>query len=321
MKNDQNIAMSGQKFNNQITSRSIVQATRLHKSNDIKRPTSTLKDIHAVSHKHRGIRQQIASKTSQLSPRPVLREIGRNIDFARNSSVVRFAKNISNSATSPTSKAVTKDIGASRHPLSKKVDSIHSQKIAQSKQTLVTKTPKEIKEAAIAEVFSKLAAHEQHESSARKRKSKIVNVISIIVGIIFLIAVAYIIYTNIPALSVNIANAQAGINATFPEYKPEGYVLAGPASCDQGEVSIKFRSNDNQSSFVIKQSKSSWDSSAVKNKVAKDSNGQFITTEERGLTIFTYNGNASWVNGGILYNIAGDAQLSGDQIRRIATSL
>ena len=124
-----------------------------------------------------------------------------------------------------------------------------------------------------------------------------------------------------PSLSVRIASIQAGISATYPEYSPNGYSLNGPVQFSDNEVVINFRANTGNTKFVIKQSKSSWDSSAVKNKVSNDSKGEFITTEEKGLTIYTYNGNASWVNGGILYAITGDAPLSGDQIRRIATSL
>lgn len=61
--------------------------------------------------------------------------------------------------------------------------------------------------------------------------------------------------------------------------------------------------------------------SAVKAKAEQDASGEVTTTSERGLTIFTYKNNAIWVNGGILYSISGDASLSGDQIRQIATSL
>ena len=40
-----------------------------------------------------------------------------------------------------------------------------------------------------------------------------------------------------------------------------------------------------------------------------------------GLTIYSGGKEATWVNGGILYQISGDANLSNDQIQKIATSL
>ena len=136
-----------------------------------------------------------------------------------------------------------------------------------------------------------------------------------------MVAVGYFTYLNVPIISVKIASAQAGINATYPDYCPDGYSLNGPVQYADGEVSINFNANTGNNKFVIKQSRSLWDSSAVKNKVNEDSNGEFITTEENGLTIYTYGDNAIWVNGGILYSISGDTRLSNDQIRKIAISL
>lgn len=40
-----------------------------------------------------------------------------------------------------------------------------------------------------------------------------------------------------------------------------------------------------------------------------------------GLTIYSSGKNAVWVNGGILYQITGSANLSNEQIQKIATSL
>ena len=132
----------------------------------------------------------------------------------------------------------------------------------------------------------------------------------------------YLTYMNLPVLSVKIAATQAGINATYPDYRPDGYKIDGPVSFTSGQVTINFVANTGTSRFSIKQSKSTWDSSAVLDNVVRPAVGEkYITNQEQGLTIYTYNGNATWVNGGILYNIQGDAPLSGDQLRHIATSL
>lgn len=128
-------------------------------------------------------------------------------------------------------------------------------------------------------------------------------------------------YTSIPSLSVKVASIQSGINASYPEFLPDGYSSDGPVTYDNDTVIINFHANTGNTKFTIKQTKSPLDSTAVKEKVEKSSKGQFLVKEERGLTIFTYNGNGMWVNGGILYTITGDAPLSSDQIRRIAISL
>ena len=187
---------------------------------------------------------------------------------------------------------------------------------------VVTEPPKIIKDEVITEAFKKLTEDQVKESIVLKRRSKIINMFSIIVGIIFLLIISYFLYLNIPTLSVRVASAQAGINATYPEYHPSGFSVDGPVSYSDGQVTITFHADSGDSEFAIKQSRSSWDSSALKDKIKSDSKGDPITTiAEHGLTIYNYDGKASWVNGGILYTVSGNASLSSDQIRRIATSL
>jgi hypothetical protein len=125
-----------------------------------------------------------------------------------------------------------------------------------------------------------------------------------------------------PNLSVRVAAAQAGIDATFPEYRPVGYRLDGPVAYQSGEVSMRFASNSAPIAFSLNQSKSSWDSAALLEKyVNPRSKGNYATYSDAGLTIYTYGTDAAWVNGGILYTVEGNALLSNEQIRRLATSM
>ncbi len=132
----------------------------------------------------------------------------------------------------------------------------------------------------------------------------------------------YVTYLNMPSLSVRVAAAQAGIDANYPNYRPDGYSLNGPVTYADGRVSMNFKANAGVQDFTVTQSKSGWDSNAVlDNYVAPKAGSSYIPYTERGLTIYTYDNNAAWVNGGILYTVEGDAPLSSEQIRRIATSL
>ena len=144
---------------------------------------------------------------------------------------------------------------------------------------------------------------------------------SIIIIAIGLMAIGSLVYIYMPAVSLAIANTRSGVNATLPEYLPDGYSIQSPVKYKKGEVTTIFYDKLDKQRIKIIQSSSSWDSSAVKAKAEEDSGDKLLTTNERGLTIFSYGNNATWVNGGILYTITGDAPLSGDQIRRIATSL
>lgn len=163
--------------------------------------------------------------------------------------------------------------------------------------------------------------HKPHPAKKRfqARHPRTMSIITTSIALVVL--GGYLTYINMPSLSVRVASAQAGINATYPEYRPDGYSLNGAVAYDQGEVSMKFASNGGPQQFTIKQTKSGWDSAAVlDNYVTPKAGVSYIPYTERGLTIYTYNGNAAWVNGGILYTVEGNAPLSSEQLRRIATS-
>ena len=130
----------------------------------------------------------------------------------------------------------------------------------------------------------------------------------------------YFTYLNMPNLSLRMAAVQSGIDARYPGYSPDGYALNGPITFKDGEVAMRFAYADNGHNFTLTQQKSSWDSTAVKQYVDSQADNA-APTQIDGLTIYTHQGNATWVSGGILYTIQGDAPLSSEQIQRIATSI
>ena len=210
------------------------------------------------------------------------------------------------------------DIAPREHPMVAKTNhQLHHQKAAAA-----PKPSQVIKQEAIAEAMKKAPAkHEKNDVMPKKKRfSRFASVAS--ASLALLLLGGYFTYLNMPSLSVRVAAAQAGLNASYPEYKPDGYKLTGPIAYTEGQVSMKFAANAGPQNYTIDQSKSSWDSSAVlDNYVKKKAGENYIIYNERGLTIYTFDGNAAWVNGGILYTINGDAPLSSDQIRRIATSM
>ncbi len=131
----------------------------------------------------------------------------------------------------------------------------------------------------------------------------------------------YLTYVNMPSLSMHVAAVNAGVNATFPDYRPDGYRFNGPIAYNNGEVSLKFASTTNNSGYTINQKNSNWDSQAVLDNYVARKAKDYLTYSEQGLTIYTFNGEAAWVNGGVFYTIEGDAPLSSDQVLRIVGSM
>jgi hypothetical protein len=215
------------------------------------------------------------------------------------------------------------DIGPVAHPLVAKahqqMDMAVRQKAAAPK--MAPKPSQVIKQEAVAKALEEAPSHNAPEKTKRTKKHpRIFSIAS--ASLALLLLGGYFTYLNMPSLSVRVAAAQAGVDASYPEYRPDGYSLNGPVAYTQGEVSMKFASNGGPQNFTVAQAKSNWDSSAVLDNYVKQKAGDnYITYNERGLTIYTFDGNAAWVNGGVLYTITGDAPLSSDQIRRIATSM
>jgi hypothetical protein len=273
--------------------------------------------IHQVTQKSQTLNRSIVKKTSQgISQHTQLQP---RADIVRHSSVVRFAPHPS--GVMPKTAMAAPDTGPIAHPMIEKAQLRHKQQKNQP-QKLAPKPSQVIKDEAIKESLAKAPSHSANHKQVKQKKHypRFVSIAS--ASLALLLLGGYFTYLNMPSLSVRVAAAQAGVNASYPSYHPDGYSLNGPVAYSQGQVTMKFASNSGPQNFTVNQSKTSWDSSAVLDNYIKTKAGDnYLTYDEHGLTIYTYGGNAAWVNGGILYTVTGDAPLSGDQIRHIATSM
>ena len=279
----------------------------------IKRPTSS-NAIHSSLQRSKTLLKRVTKKPTSVTHHSHTH--GSTMDITKSNKISRFAPHSSvNTQTAAPTKA---NVHASHHPIAERVNKNRALQKEQSKAVL-SKSSQDIKHEAITAALARPTSVSARRSYVQRHPRAFT--ISVISAIILIVG-GYLTYVNLPGLSVRIAAVQAGINATYPGYHPDGYRLDGPVTFSDGQVTINFTANTGSGKFSIKESKSTWDSLAVLDNVVRPKVGEeYITNLERGLTIYTYDGNATWVNGGILYNIEGDAPLSGDQLRRIATSL
>lgn len=186
---------------------------------------------------------------------------------------------------------------------------------------------REVKEQLIAragkEVDHKLSAKHKPEKKKRAPLLKRIRKQHLAVaGVAALLLAGYVTYLNVPGISVRIAAVQAGVNADYPDYNPDGYSFQGPVAFQQGEVELHFKSNGGGEGYTITQQNSNWNSVAVlDNLVNKESNGDYEVNSTEGITVYTYGTRAAWTNGGVLYTIDGNAPLSSDQLLHIASSM
>lgn len=127
---------------------------------------------------------------------------------------------------------------------------------------------------------------------------------------------------NVPNLSVRVAAARAGFEANMPGYKPSGYSFSGPINYSPGQVTITFKSNTDAKSYSVTQRASNWNSDALLSNYVVAENKQYQTYLDRGRTLYIYDGsNATWVDNGVWYQVEGDAEITTDQLVRIAASI
>lgn len=286
-----------------------------------------------------------ATKKPQAPNKPITKRAapGRHMDIAKSASVARFAQHpkVEDAPVKPATTAAAKvtaatvvaakpthkpsvspasktDKPARVHPLAQRA----FQRSETKKATSAPAKPATAKQVKDAEITKALATPKHTDKKSVPPKKGIRKLIIACSVVLIVLIALYAAWRLIPNISVSIAATQAGIEASYPEYTPDGYSLSQPVTYSDGEVDLKFTSNSNDNYYTVSQARSSWDSSAVLDNVVTPAAGaNYVTTKERGLTIYTWDTNAAWVNGGILYQIDSKAPLTGDQIRRIATSL
>jgi hypothetical protein len=129
-------------------------------------------------------------------------------------------------------------------------------------------------------------------------------------------------YQNVPKLAMRVAASRAGFNATLPDYNPSGFSFSGPVQYASGQVTVGYKSNTDERQYKLTQKTTDWTSESLLNNYIVSAEKSYQTYQDNGRTIYIYDeNNATWVSGGIWYQIEGDSQLTTDQLVRIASSL
>ncbi|MDB5186679.1 MAG: hypothetical protein JWM07_151 [Candidatus Saccharibacteria bacterium] len=277
--------------------------------------------MHRATQKSATLNRAFVKKVAAAADKtttPVVHATKPSITVQKSPAITRFAPHPAGA------KPVVRhmDIGPKSHPIAAKAH----QKIQAAPQpvtaaTHALKPSQVIKNEAIAEAMAKTPKHNAKAKTVKqpRKHSRTLSLMSASLAMIML--AGYFTYLNMPNLSVRVAAAQAGFDATYPGYHPDGYRINKVAYTD-GQVGIQYVANGSEQNFTIKQEKSGWDSSALlANYVEPTSKGGYIPHSEQGITVYVFDNNAAWVNDGIRYTINGNAPLSSEQILDLATSM
>ena len=200
-------------------------------------------------------------------------------------------------------------------------------RIASRQQPQVHMSAQEMKERAISDALQKVASMDKTERSQQQEQKKsffkrrgIAMAASL--AVISVCLLGYLVYLNLPDLSVRVAAMQSGIENAYPSYVPTSYRLQGLVKEENGTITMNFVKNG-EDKFTLIEKKSSWDSNAVLTNFVKEKWGENYTVAKgQGLLVYISGSNAVWVNGGVLYEIQNDSgSLSTDDLHDIAIGL
>lgn len=201
------------------------------------------------------------------------------------------------------------------------------QRIASRQQPKVHMSAQEMKERAISDALQKVASMEKTEHRQQQEQKKGFFrrrgfAIAASLAVVSVCLLGYLVYLNLPDLSVRVAAMQSGIENAYPSYVPTSYRLRGLVKEENGTITMNFVKDD-QNKFTLVEKKSSWDSDAVLANFVRDRWGSDYTVAKgQGLTVYISGSNAVWVNGGVLYEIQDDnGSLSTDDLHDIAIGL
>lgn len=160
-----------------------------------------------------------------------------------------------------------------------------------------------------------LLRHAKRRSTLRRRLAGV----SATVAAILLIG-GFIAYQNKDNLVMQLASSKAGFHANLPGYKPSGFAVSN-FSYSPGLVAVNFKNDQANRSYTLIQKASSWDSSTLRSDFVAANDSSYQTFKVAGRTIYIYGDhNATWVNGGVQYEVSSHGNLSTDQLVRISSS-
>lgn len=153
-----------------------------------------------------------------------------------------------------------------------------------------------------------------------KRRKRARRLVSLAAGMaVFVLLAGFIAYQNKASLQMQMASAKAGFAASDPVYKPEGFAM-GKVAYEPGTVTTMYNKSDK--SFSIVQKQSNWDSQTLLENFVATSNEDYQGYESNGRTIYLFgNGKATWVDGGVWYQINAGNVLPSDQLVKVAASM
>ncbi len=229
------------------------------------------------------------------------------------------------SSTTLNRKYVSKPVARKGVDMENVKTKMRMKKQAKEEPATKTVTAKELKDQAIRKALANASKEDRKEKTRHTNKlhfgiGRILLALGCATAAVF--AIVYFVNLNMPDISLKVAAMQTGIEASYPSYVPRDFKLSDITSED-GKVTLNFNNPNNGDSFLLVEERSTWDSNALLSNYVREEYGENYTiVRDQGLTIYISGGDASWVNGGIVFKLKSvEGNLTKKQICSIVVSL
>ncbi len=168
----------------------------------------------------------------------------------------------------------------------------------------------------------------------RKHTRRILNIAA--AASVFVALSGFVIYQNKSSIQLQLASAKAGFTVVQPTYKPNGFAMdrltyspgnaaawyTAKASANGESTNSNAATTKFSKTFSVIQKKSNWDSQTLLESFVATSNQSYKGYQANGRIVYVYgDGRATWVNGGMWYQIQAGDSLSDEQLVKVAASL
>lgn len=158
-----------------------------------------------------------------------------------------------------------------------------------------------------------------------RKQHKSARGLKVATGMLVVLAIGgFVAYQNMTAVTLKLASRKAGFVASLPRDVPSGY-SRGDLKYEAGLVAVSFQSNSDKRNYAVTEKLSNWDSQTLReNFVTTTANNSFQTIEAAGQTIYLFGTStktATWVSGGVWYQVDSAGSLSDHQLIELATSM
>jgi hypothetical protein len=170
------------------------------------------------------------------------------------------------------------------------------------------------------QALSRAAVHEEPPLAPPKSRWPRVSLVTV-PAVVVVLAVLVIGTHSFTNLQLRVASAKAGFSTSLPTYHPAGFTL-GQLSYNSGIFASEFSAKNSDQSYTITQRSTAWDTQDLLNNYVMLRDPNYKVVELGTRTVYIYgDGDATWINGGVWYQINSDGLLNDAQIIVVANSL